>query len=97
MPPKGSKTASSNTTRCTWTDADDAIIMRILKEQKDAGNQSGAGWKGQVWTAVEAALKSEGITKGAPKTASKSQDRYTNVCLLFLILLQLILTLNFEI
>jgi len=53
--------------------------MRILREQKDAGNQSGAGWKAQVWTAVEAALKSKGIIKGAPKTASKSQDRYTNL------------------
>jgi len=83
MPPKGSKNASGNTQKdphCSWTDADDAILVRILKEQKDAGNQSGAGWKSQVWTAVEVALKSEGIPKGGPKTASKSQDRWTNVC-----------------
>ena len=70
--------------------------MHVLKEQKDAGNQSGAGWKAQVWTAVEAALKSEGISKGAPKTASKSQDRYTNVCLSSSLLL-LILISDFKI
>ena len=45
MPPKGFKnTASHDTTRCSWTDADDAIVVRILKEQKEGGNQSGAGW-----------------------------------------------------
>ena len=72
MPPKGSKnTASHDTARCSWTDADDVIVMRVLKEQKEGGNQSGAGWKSQVWTLVEAALKSEGIPKGGPKTASK--------------------------
>ncbi|KAF8799765.1 hypothetical protein BYT27DRAFT_7003030, partial [Phlegmacium glaucopus] len=62
-----------------WTDADDAIIVCVLKEQKESGNQSGAGWKSQVWTAVEVALKAEGIAKGGPKTASKSQDRWTNL------------------
>jgi len=85
MPTKDSKNTSGGTTkdaRCSWTDADDAIIVRVLKEQKEAGNQSGAGWKSQVWTGVEAALKSEGIAKGGAKTASKSQDRWTNVCLL---------------
>ena len=85
MPTKGSKNTSGSTTkdaRCSWTDADDAIIVRVLKEQKEAGNQSGAGWKSQVWTGVEAALKSEGIAKGGAKTASKSQDCWTNVCLL---------------
>ena len=80
MPPKGSKnTASHDTACCSWTDADNVIVMRILKEQKEGGNQSGAGWKSQVWTLVEAALKSEGIPKGGPKTASKCQDRWTNV------------------
>jgi hypothetical protein len=84
MPPKGSKNTSHNTTkdaRCSWTDADDVILVRVLKEQKDAGNQSGAGWKSQVWTLVEATLKSEGIPKGGPKIASKCQDRWTTVCL----------------
>ena len=37
---------------CRWTDADDVILLCVLKEQKEAGNQSGAGWKSQVWTAV---------------------------------------------
>ena len=45
MPPKGFKnTASHDTTHCSWTDADDAIVVRVLKEQKEGGNQSGAGW-----------------------------------------------------
>ena len=80
MPAKGSKnTASHDTARCSWTDADDAILVRILKEQKEGGNQSGAGWKSQVWTLVEATLKSKGIPKGGPKTANKCQDRWTNV------------------
>ena len=72
MPPKGSKNTSHNMTKdacCSWTDADDVILVHILKEQKDAGNQSGAGWKSQVWTLVKATLKSEGIPKGGPKIA----------------------------
>ena len=84
MAPKSTKNASDNMKKdahCSWTDADDAIIVLVLKEQKESGNQSGAGWKSQVWTAVEAALKSDGIAKGGPKTASKSQDRWTNVCI----------------
>jgi hypothetical protein len=78
MPPKTPKTVSDNMkkdARCCWTDADDAIVVQILRQQKEAGNQSGAGWKGQVWTAVEAALTAEGIIKGGPKTA-------TNICCL---------------
>jgi hypothetical protein len=43
------------------------IVVQILRQQKEAGNQSGAGWKGQVWTAIEAALTAEGISKGGPK------------------------------
>ena len=46
---------------------------------KESGNQLGAGWKSQVWTFVEAALKAEGVSKGGPKTASKAQDRWTSV------------------
>ena len=84
MPSKGSKNTSHNITKdacCSWTDADDVILVRILKEQKDSGNQSGAGWKSQVWTLVEETLKSEGIPKGGPKIASKCQDHWTTVCL----------------
>ena len=86
MPPKNPKNASDNAkkdARCSWTDADDAIVVQILRQQKEAGNQSGAGWKNQVWTAVEAALAAEGIIKGGPKTASKCQDHWTAVCHIF--------------
>ena len=74
MPTKDSKNTSGGTTkdaRCSWTDADDAIIVRVLKEQKEAGNQSGAGWKSQVWTGVKAALKSEELQKMEPKQRAK--------------------------
>ncbi|KAG6823560.1 hypothetical protein H0H92_009809, partial [Tricholoma furcatifolium] len=57
--------------RCIWTNADDEIMVHVLRQQKDAGNQSGAGWKKQVWTIVAAALEKEGVRKGAEKTASK--------------------------
>ncbi|KAG6807581.1 hypothetical protein H0H92_007044, partial [Tricholoma furcatifolium] len=53
--------SSTGTVRCIWTDADDEIMVRVLTgQQKDAGNQSGAGWKKQVWTIVAAALEKEG-------------------------------------
>jgi hypothetical protein len=78
MPPKTPKNSSN--TCCCWTDADDVIVIQILRQQKEAGNQSGAGWKGQVWTAIEAALTAEGIFKGGLKTANKCQDHWTTVC-----------------
>ena len=57
MPPKFPKNASDNLNtkkdlRCCWTDADDVIVVQILRQQKEAGSQSGAGWKSQVWTAA---------------------------------------------
>jgi Myb/SANT-like DNA-binding protein len=68
MQPKTPKNATDTgnmkkEARCCWTDADDAILVQVLTQQKEAGNQSGAGWKSQVWTAVEAALTAEGIFK----------------------------------
>jgi hypothetical protein len=83
MPPKNTSDNVKKEARCCWTDSDDAIIVRVLKAQKDSGNQSGAGWKSQVWTSVEAALKAEGISKGGPKTASKAQDRWASVRCIF--------------
>ena len=56
-------------------------ILRIEKEVK--GNQSGAGWKPQVWTAVAAALEAEEVSRGAPKTARKCSDHFANVCSTF--------------
>ncbi|KAF9470918.1 hypothetical protein BDN70DRAFT_768221, partial [Pholiota conissans] len=60
---------------------DDAILIRVLKQQKDLGNTSGAGWKQQVWHAVAAALSTSEASKGAPKTAAKCSDHWSNVSL----------------
>lgn len=76
--------ANSKGSRCIWTDADDVIIVRVLRLQKDAGNQSGAGWKKQVWTVVEAALKAESVSAGALKTTTKCSDHWANVSIVFL-------------
>lgn len=88
MPPKIPKNASNNLSTkkdlcCCWTDADDTIVVQILRQQKEAGNQSSAEWESQVWTAIEAALTAEGIIKGGPKTVSKCQDHWTTICCLF--------------
>lgn len=64
--------------RCIWTDADDLAMVTVLKLQKDAGNQSGAGWKSTVWTAVETKLQ-KSLSKGAPKTATKCSDHWQKV------------------
>ena len=44
-------------TRCSWSSSADATLVRVLREQKENGNQSGNGWKSQVWQAVADALK----------------------------------------
>ena len=71
--------------RAVWTTADDTIVVRVLQEQKDAGNQSGAGWKKKVWTIVAEALQKESVSKGALKTATKCSDHWYNVTKKFLI------------
>jgi len=77
---KAKKAADPNKEpRCVWTDVDDAVLVRELKLQKDAGNQSGAGWKKQVWTVVEAAIAKDGIGKGGVKTAAKCSDHWANL------------------
>lgn len=80
MARKKDKTGTDNTsTRCSWSAADDAIVVRVLREQKDAGNQSGSGWKKTVWNLVAETLEKEGISNGPPKTATKCSDHYSNV------------------
>jgi len=65
--------------RAVWTDGDDEIMLRVLREQKIAGNQSDSGWKKVVWTAVLAALMKESHSKGARKSVEKCIDHWTNV------------------
>ncbi|KAF8151548.1 hypothetical protein B0H34DRAFT_755712, partial [Crassisporium funariophilum] len=76
-PTKSGQTESS--TRCSWSSSDDATLVRVLHQQKDNGNQSGAGWKAQVWQAVADALKAEGASKGPEKTSKKCSDHWANV------------------
>lgn len=80
---------ATDANRCSWSDADDAVMLRVLKEQKDLGNQSGAGWKKTVWQLVETALQAvpvpAGARTGAPKTASKISDHWNNVSAMFLL------------
>ena len=70
---------TDNNTRCSWSSSDDATLVCTLREQKDNGNQSGAGWKPQVWQAVADAIKAEGTSKGAEKVAKKCADHWANV------------------
>lgn len=80
MPPKK---ATTKETVC-WSAAEDACLMRVLRQEKDNGNQSDNGWKSSVWTACEAALANlpdDDMGKGY-KTASKCSDHYGNVCFL---------------
>lgn len=88
--------APSTRANCTWTDDDDAIMLRVLKAEKDSGGQSQNGWKKPVWHKVVAALAAEGKQgNGAPKTADKCADHYQNVSYLlihdFSILIQMFL------
>ena len=62
--------------RCVWTDADDAALIRKLRDCKDIGMQSDSGWKPQVWHLCAEALKG---SAGGIKTAEKIADHYTNV------------------
>lgn len=70
----------SNNGRCTWSDAENAIMLKVLTEQKLLGNQSDSGWKGCVWKIVADELVKELGLNGPKKTARKCQDHWSNVC-----------------
>jgi len=81
----GTDNTQAMSTRCSWSAADDAILVRVLREQKDAGNQSGSGWKKTVWNLVAETLEKEGIPNGPPKSATKCSDHYSNLKANFLV------------
>ena len=66
-------------TRCAWTDTDDAILVRVLTEQKQLGNSSDNGFKKPVWVTVAAALAAESPKNDPSKIASKCQDHWSNM------------------
>ncbi|KAJ7698104.1 hypothetical protein B0H17DRAFT_878603, partial [Mycena rosella] len=51
-----------------WCDADNAALIRKLRECKDMGMQSESGWKPQVWHLCAECLKGGA---GGTKTADK--------------------------
>ena len=64
---------------CIWTDVNDCLMVECLKQKKDSGNQSGAGWKKQVWTAVQEILAEKGSRRGGEKTVVKCSNHWANV------------------
>ncbi|KAJ7059779.1 hypothetical protein C8F01DRAFT_1145629 [Mycena amicta] len=62
--------------RCTWSDADDAIMVTTLLWGKENSYQTDSGWKPQVWPFVQTALTN---SAGAPKMAPKCLDHWTTL------------------
>ncbi|OCB87770.1 hypothetical protein A7U60_g5093 [Sanghuangporus baumii] len=63
---------------CTWTAAQEAIMVDILKQAKDEGQQSENGWKKQVFERVVEALdgtelSSGGVRKGVEQVKNRYQ------------------------
>jgi hypothetical protein len=46
------KENSGSSSRCVWTDEDDAILVAVLAKQKQLGNSSDNGFKKSVWATV---------------------------------------------
>ena len=64
---------------CVWTDNDDAVLIKCLKEMKEQGKQAQTGWKPDVWPACKGALKQDGDNVGAEKTADKIKGHWSKV------------------
>ncbi|KAJ6527228.1 hypothetical protein DFH09DRAFT_1328195 [Mycena vulgaris] len=67
------KNDNTESTRCRWTDADDAAMVAALRKGKDDGFQADSRWKPQVWAFVVDALED---SPDPPKTSSKCQDHW---------------------
>ncbi|KAJ7195094.1 hypothetical protein GGX14DRAFT_475363 [Mycena pura] len=68
-----SRPAFSCPPRAHWSVADDAVLVRAMRDAKDAGFQSDSGWKPQTWARVALALAN---SPGVPKVSEKCQDRF---------------------
>jgi len=64
-------------------DQDDAVLVRVLAEQKRLGNSSDNGFKKPVWIAVATALAVESPKNDPPKIWNKCQDHWGNVSNLY--------------
>lgn len=89
MPPqkarqkKQAEKQSKEGARCSWSDAENATMVKVLTEQKLLGNQADSGWKAIVWKAVADALATNGDANEPKKTPAKCQDHWSNVMNLF--------------
>lgn len=73
-----SSVTKSTSKRATWTAADDATLLDVLKQQRLAGNQADNNWKGCVWTTAAAVLN-KNLTVGASKTSKGCKDHWNLV------------------
>ncbi|KAH6911967.1 hypothetical protein BKA70DRAFT_1266082 [Coprinopsis sp. MPI-PUGE-AT-0042] len=67
--------AKSGAPRCTWSTEDRDILLRVLKKEKDGGNQSESGWKKTVWSTCASAFAAE-TSNDPPKTGAKCNDQF---------------------
>ncbi|KAF8473098.1 hypothetical protein DFH94DRAFT_684535 [Russula ochroleuca] len=64
------KENSGSSSRCVWTDEDDAILVAVLAKQKQLGNSSDNGFKKSVWATSP--------KNDPPKVTNKCQDHWGN-------------------
>ncbi|EJD50055.1 hypothetical protein AURDEDRAFT_160597 [Auricularia subglabra TFB-10046 SS5] len=73
------KTPSKAAEKCKWTAPQSALVLETLHELKD-DHQAESGWKESVWTVCAERLEAQfPDAEGAPKTAPKCQDHFTNL------------------
>ncbi|CED85210.1 Myb/SANT-like domain [Phaffia rhodozyma] len=60
---------------CRWLPADDAVMTRVLLQEKRAGNETEHGFLPSSWNKVVEALQSI-TSQGQPKTVGPCKDRY---------------------
>ena len=64
---KGKDDDDTPRVKCSWSDSNDNLLVRRMRECKESGLQSDSGWKPQTWTKCAEALKD---SPGPEKTAT---------------------------
>jgi len=64
---------------CVWTDNDDAVLVKCLKEMKEQGKQAQTGWKPDVWPVCKDVLETDGDNVGGEKTTEKIKSHWGKV------------------
>ena len=65
-------------TRAHWTTEDEMTLLDFLQDHISEGGD-GLNFKGVTWTAVAKVLEAS-RTKGAPKNALATKNKFANVC-----------------